>query len=618
MSSLRRSRRRAPRVSLWRLLAGEVAWATRQALHPMKTAAAAAVALGAGILLGPSTPGPVLGAGWRLAISVMLGFVGLSAAHALLQRRRAQDDAVTALRTAVAVVVVLLVGTAVLAYLLAAITGAPAGTRDSELAASLPIDGPILGIAALLLLGVLSSGLGRRLAVPSALVFMGLGMLVADDGLGLVRLDDPQLVQSLAVVALVIILFDGGLGTSSRDLRLGLGPGLALATLGVGITAGVTALGAMALLDVPSRTAWLLGAIVASTDATAVFALLRRAPVPERVAAILQVESGANDPIAILLTVGLLAAWDAPPAATAWLGFGGAQLLGGIVVGAFVGWAGARALTRAPLGANALYPVMGLALAGLTYGVAAAAGASGFLATYVAGIVLGAEAPRRRGIIRSFFDSLSSGVEVGLFLLLGLLVFPSDLPGVAAVSLGLVALLVFVARPLAVAVSLAWFDTDRREVGAIAWLGMRGAVPIVLATLAFSAGIEEANTIFDVVFFVVLASMLLQGVSAPWILERIGLSGDPSPDVPRATALEGADVDIVELDIPASSPLSGRRLRDAAPPPDLVVVALQRGDRTLVARGDTDLRVGDRIVVATPDRAEGWKRVQEWVTGAAE
>ncbi len=619
-SRARRDQGRAGQPSLLRLVGEELAWAVGQAVHPAKMAAAAGVAIGIGWLLGPSTPGPVLGAGWRLAVSVVLGFVGLAVAHALLQRRpgRGAEPFLAALRVTLAGAAVLVVGSFVLAYLLAAVAGTPAGPEAAGgLSATLSIDGPLLGGAALLLAGVVSAAFSHRLQVPGALLFLGLGMLVGDDGLGWIALDDPDLVQSLGVVALVVVLFDGGLSTTPRQLRVGLVPGLALATVGVGITAGVTAVGAMALLDVEPRVAWLLGAIVASTDATAVFALLRRAPVPERIAAMLQVESGANDPVAILLTVGLLAAWDAPPNAATWLGFGATQLVGGVVVGVVVGGFGAALLRRLVLGTAGLYPILGLAFAGIAYGAAAAVGASGFLATFVAGISIGVEAPRRRLALRSFLDTLSSGVEVGLFLLLGLLVFPSDLPDVAAVSLGVAVLLVLVARPVAAAVSLAWFDLPWREVAAVAWLGMRGAVPIVLATLVFSAGVAEADLIFDVVFFVVLLSVVVQGLSAPMVVRRLGLDRTPTPGaiVAEALPLDRVGLDVVEVELPLDSPLVGRRLDAVPPPDDVLVVAVVRGAEVLVPRGPTALRAGDRLVTSTRDQVAGARRVEAWVAG---
>lgn len=615
MALLRRPPPRVGGTPLWRLMLGELRWAVRQAIHPAKMVAASLVAIAVGAMLGPTTPGPVLDAGWRLAAAVVLGLVTVAVAHALLQRNRpGEDDHLRLLRVIVASVALLVVATIVLGNLLAVIAGSPPSTADASLSASLDIDAALLGGAALLLAGVLAASLGTRVAIPGSLLFLALGMVIGDDGFAWVELSDAAAVQSISVVALVVILFDGGLSTDARNLRQGIGPGLALATVGVAITAGITAVGTMWLLDVPSRVAWLIGAIVASTDATAVFALLRRTPLPERVASIIQIESGANDPVAVLLTVGLLSAWDAPPTASAWLAFGAVQLVGGVAVGFAVGAAGSTLLRRLELGTAGLYPVLALGVAGASYGVAAAVGASGFLATYIAGIVVAFGSPRRRGGIRSTIGALSSGAEVGLFLLLGLLVFPSRLPSVAAVSLGVTALLVLVARPLATWVCLAWFDLEPREVVAVSWLGMRGAVPIVLATLALSAGIESADAIFDVVFFVVVTSALVQGMTATGVLRRLGLGVDGSTarTVVEALPLDEGQVDVIEVVLTRNSPLVGDRLAACPPPEDAIVSIIVREDRALAPRGTTRLQSGDRLLVTTTNMDTGVHDIEVW------
>ena len=596
---------------LGRLLLEELAWAAREAVHPVKMVTAGLVVVGVGVALGPTTPGPVLGAGWRLAVSVLLGLVALATAHALLQRRT-DDDGLRALRVVLAATAVVVVGTLVVGSLLAVITSSEPDQVEHLLEVSLAIDRPLLVGAALLVAGILVAGVGNRLAIPGALLFLGLGMLIGSDGLELVNVSDAGMVQSIGVVALVIILFDGGLGTDADRLRRGLIPGLALGTVGVAVTAGVTAIGTMWLLGAPSRLAWLTGAIVASTDAAAVLPLLRRVKVPNRVADALRLESGVNDPIAVLLTVGLLSSWDAPSTAAAWIGFGALQLIGALAVGTAVGWSGAWLLRRVDLGTGGLYPVLALGVAGLAYGAAVAVGASGFLA----GIVLAAEAPRRRRSVRLFVGALSSGAEVGLFLLLGLLVSPGELPGVAGTALAVSAVLVFVARPLAVWLSLTWFDLSLRELAAVSWLGLRGAVPIVLATLAFSSGLPEAAVVFDVVFFVVLTSALVQGLTAMPVIRRLGL---PAEDGPSGSVeimpLEDAGVDVAEVVVDADSSVAGRLLSDSGVPEGLLVSAIVRGERVLVPRGSTRLLVGDLLVVTTADQRYGSRDVQAWVRG---
>lgn len=604
--------------SLGRLIVGELGWALRQVAHPVKLGGAALVAVGVVVAFGPLTPGLVLSEGWRLVVALLLGMTAAAIAHALLQRRQRSDhsdDPSEPLRAVLAAIALLLTGSVMVAYLLAAVAGSTDPAAADALDAGLVVDRSLMVGAGLLIVGSLTAVVAARLRLPAALLFLAVGMVVGDDGLDWISLSDPVLVQSLGVGALVIILFEGGLTTDVDQLRRGAAPGVALATVGVLITAGVTALGAMWLLDVPSRVAWLVGAIVASTDAAAVFDLLRRAPLPERLSSVLKIESGANDPVAVLLTVGLLSAWTTPASAAAWVAFGAAQLIGGVTVGVAGGWLGGRLLRHIRHAARSWYPIVGLAIAGMTYGVAVTLGASGFLATYVAGIVLALEVPRHRTSLRSFHTTLANGAEVGLFLLLGLLVFPSQLPGVAFTALGLVALLVLVGRPLAVAVTLAPMGFSARGIAAVSWLGLRGAVPIVLATFAHSAGIPGATTIFHVVFFVVLVSALVQGTTAVPLITRLGLATRPSARdvIADALPIAGTELDVVEVDIPVESPLVGQLLRETRPPGDVLVTAVVRDDRVLLPRGDTRLCPGDLLIVTSADREHGIARIEAWV-----
>jgi potassium/hydrogen antiporter len=397
-----------------------------------------------------------------------------------------------------------------------------------------------------------------------------------------------------------VILFEGGLTTKPSDLRLAAVPGLILSTLGVALTAGITALGMWLLLDVDIATAALLGAVVASTDAAAVFSMMRTTPLPRRVSALLRIESGANDPIAVMLTVGLIAtAQGGPVGVGAWVAFAATQLFGGVAVGGAVGAGGVWLLRRVDLGIAGLYPVLAAAIGGLAYGVAAVLGASGFVAVYLAGVLVGALVPRHRRGILGFHEAMANAAEIGLFLLLGLLVFPSRLPAVIGAGLAISAVLVLVARPVAVWVCTLGSGLGWRERTVISWAGLRGAVPIVLATFPLTEGIPGSAVLFDVVFFVVLLSVLLQGTTLQALVRMLGVEDARPAWAPVAEALpiDDLDVDLIELTVTADLAIAGRELREVGPPGPGRVMAVVRRDRVLVPTGETRLLDGDVLLL---------------------
>lgn len=607
---------RPPGAGTWRVVALEAGWLAGQIARPSRSLPAVLVGVTVAALLAPVTPGPVVAGGWRTAIAVSLAMVAAVAAHLLLVRGgRERASASSAAAVGGAVVALLVTGTVVVGHVLSAVLpdGELSAAADGGVSAGLEVDGPLALGAALLLAGVLATRLGDRLRVPGALALLVLGMAVGPDGLGWVSLDAPQLVQSAAVIALVVILYEGGLTTRPRSLRGAVAPGVVLATFGVAVTAGVVAVAGAALLDLPASTAWLLAAVVASTDAAAVFDVLRRTPLPRRLAAILQVESGTNDPVAVLLTIAFLSAADQGGDIATWLGFGVVQLVVGLALGLVIGWLGGWILRHLALESAAFVPVLALAIGALAYGVTALVGGSGFLAVYVAGVTIAARTPQARRELRGFHGALSSSVEVGLFLLLGLLVLPSDLPSVAGAGVIVAGALLLVARPVAVVLSLSPFGFRPRELGAVSWLGMRGAVPIVLATVASSAGSPDAAWLLDVVFFVVLLSALVQGVSAPWLVRRLGLETERalSEVVVDVSPFEGADAEVVEVRLVPDSPLVGRRLAELPPPDGMLVTAIVRGSRLVLPRGGTTLLAGDLLVVAVDGRA-GAPQLRRW------
>jgi len=484
----------------------------------------------------------------------------------------------------------------------------------------LPTDQLVLAGSALLVLGVVGAGIADRLRVPGLLLFLTLGMTLGDDGLNWISLSDAQLAQGIAVAALVVILYEGGLSTDFREVRPVAIPALSLATIGVVITAAVTAGAATVLLEIDRTTALLIGAVVASTDAAAVFSVLRNVGLPRRLSHLLEAESGANDPMAVLLTAGLLATWEGHVGAADWIVFGVRQLGGGLLVGLAVGWLGAELLTRSHLTSSSLYPVLALGVGGLAYGGAAALAMSGFLAVYVAGMVVAAKAPSRRRAVRTFLEGLASTAQIGLFLLLGLLVFPSRLDAEAAAAFGVAVVLVLVARPLAVLASIGWMRFRLVDLALVSWAGLRGAVPIVLATFPLTSGYPEGQLIFDVVFFVVVLSVLVQGLTVGPLARRLGMKAEPNVAASMAEALpvDAPGVELLEIEIGSACRVVGRPLAEVPPPLGARVSAVMRGGDVLIPTGASTLQAGDRIVVfgeAHPDLA---RAVRDWVTSAEE
>lgn len=479
--------------------------------------------------------------------------------------------------------------------------------------AGFPVDPAILLVATLLLLGVIGSGVASRLRIPSLLLFLGLGMLVADDGLALVRFDDAALAQNIATVALVIILFEGGLGTEPAAFRTAGVPAAFLATVGVVITAGVVAATAFVVLDVEWTTALLLGAVVASTDAAAVFAALQSEPFPERTRRLLQLESGLNDPVAVLLTIGAIEVWRGDPTAWDWAAFLGTQFGVGLAVGLAIGWLGRSLLGVLSGPAASSLEVTTLALAGVSYGMAAVMGGSGFLAVYLTGVFV-ASARRSTRRVLHFHEGLGATAQGALFLSLGILVFPSQLIDNLGAAIILAAALIFVARPLAVFAVMSWSRTPVARMVVISWAGLRGAVPVVLATIPFTAGHPDGPLIFDVTFVVVVLSVALQGTTVGPLARRLGVVDTGASAVrPEIVAVDAHDADLIEITVLAGSRLESARLRDVPPPGGSRIVVVHRNDASLIPDGETMLAAGDALLVITPktcdlDQMEEWSR----------
>lgn len=463
------------------------------------------------------------------------------------------------------------------------------------------VDSLLLAGALLILIGIASSKFSARLGLPVLVLFIVLGMLAGSEGIGGFAFENYTLAHGIGSAALVVILFDGGLRTSVAAFRRALGPSLTLATIGVLVTALITGVAASWILGVPLLEGMLLGAIVSSTDAAAVFTVLRSKGVnlPERLASTLEVESGANDPMAIFLTVGaleiLLGRMSLGPEL---LWFFLQQMGLGAVVGLAVGKGAAWAINRINLDAAGLYPVLAAASGFLAYASAASLGGSGFLAVYLAGIVIGnSRVVFRRGILL-FHDGAAWLAQIVLFVLLGLLSFPSRLIEIAPEALLIAAALILIARPVAVAALAPPFRFSLREVVLISWVGLKGAVPIVLGTYPLLLGFQGSEALFDVVFFVVLVSAVLQGWSLPPVARFLRLQTPPKPEAPvtlEITSLRHVEGDIVEYTVAPDSHAAARPIRDLRFPDGAVVAMIVRGEQVIPPRGSTRIEPDDHV-----------------------
>ena len=456
----------------------------------------------------------------------------------------------------------------------------------------------------LLMASVLFSRASARLGFPVALIFLAVGMLAGSEGIGRIPFEDYKLAYRLGTVALVLILFDGGFNTPASVVRRVAAPAAVLATVGVVGTAAVLAVGARLLLALEWPQALLLGAIVSSTDAAAVFAVLRGSGVHlrQRVAATLEVESGANDPMAVILTTVVTRSLLEPGVGLGWTVL--LSIVAQIAVGGALGLAigfGARALlARTQLAAAGLYAVLLVGVAFLAFAVPTLMYGSGFLATYVAAIVLGnGPLPYKAGLVR-VHDALAWLSQVTMFLVMGLLVFPSRLVGVAGAGLLLAAFLAVVARPLVVWLCLLPFRYQTREVAYIGWVGLRGAVPIILAAFPVLAGAPGAHRIFDLVFFVVVVSAMIPGAMVAPLARRFGLetSEPPAPEavleIESRRPLNGV---LLSFYVDEALPVAGEHLSGVPFPDGAAVTLIIRGRDVIAPKGSTILTPGDHVYV---------------------
>jgi potassium/hydrogen antiporter len=466
----------------------------------------------------------------------------------------------------------------------------------------------ILVAGALLALGIGASLVAGRLRVPGLLLFLGLGMAIGSDGLGWIEFSDVELARSVGIIALALILFEGGFATGWGELRPVIWPAIALSTLGTLLTAAIVGLTAGWLLDLSTLEGLLLGSIVSATDGAAVFSILRGSSIARRAARVLEGESGMNDPVAVVLVIGFIDAIQKPDyGALDMLWLGVTELAIGAVIGVIVGKAASEALQRVSFGTTGLYPVASIAAAGISFGAADVLHGSGFLAVYLTGLVLGSVQIPARRTVADFHDALAWVSQIAVFFTLGLLVFPSEFGDYVGEALLVAVVLMFIARPVATFICTLPAHFSVRESTLLGWAGLRGAVPIVLATFPVIEGVPHADPFFNIVFFVVLASTLIQGVTFEPLARALKLTTE-QPALPRPLLEVGTirrlGAEVVEYPVGDDDAIVDRLVNELGLPREALVNVIVRGDQALLPRGSTTIEAKDRlhILVRQPQR----------------
>jgi cell volume regulation protein A len=457
--------------------------------------------------------------------------------------------------------------------------------------------------------------------VPGLLLFLALGMLAGSEGIGGIDFSNTELARTLGTIALVLIIFEGGLTAGWSEIRPVLGTAASLATIGTALTAVIAGFAARLLFGLSTLEGMLVGAAIAATDSAAIFAVLRRSTLEKRLARSLEGESGMNDPVALLLVIGFIE-WIQQP------GYGLVDMAGllalklalGAAIGVGLGRLAVAALDRVRLPSDGIYPVATIAIAALAYGLAEIAHGSGFLAVYLTALALGsAPIPARRTVV-AFHQGLGWVAQIALFILLGLLVFPSSLGDVALEALALSAVLILVARPVATFAATALAPLNSRERLMLGWAGLRGATPIWLATFPVVAGIKESNVLFAIVFFVVVSSTLVQGASFEPLAKRLGLTTD-EPALPRRL-LESGRIrrlggEVIAYRLPPGAAATGHVVRELELPREALLNVIVRDGAAIPPRGSTELQEGDElhILVRGELRDEVEQLTKRWSKG---
>ncbi|WP_147804935.1 potassium/proton antiporter [Alkalicoccus halolimnae] len=468
----------------------------------------------------------------------------------------------------------------------------------------------VLLSALILISGVFAAKFSNRIGLPSLVLFILVGMALGSDGLGIIPFDSPEFAQVVGIFALVIILFEGGLQTKFSTVRSVALPAVSLATFGVLITSAVVGFTAFLIFDITLLQAFLLGAIVGSTDAAAVFAALKERNIKAKMGATLEAESGTNDPMAVFLTISFIELIVVPE--TSLLGLVPSffwQMGIGLLMGYGIGKLASLSINRINLESSGLYPIFSVAFALLTYGAASSIGASGFLAVYAAALVIGNTELTYRYSIFQFNEGFAWMSQILMFILLGLLVFPAELFQWEVIGGGLLlsVVLILVARPAAVFLTTMGMGYRWNEKLFISWAGLRGAVPIILATFPIVAGVEGSIFFFNVVFFIVLTSALVQGTSISWVAKKLDLTG-PRKNTPHHSieliSMGKANAEMVQFNVDNDAAIAGKKLKDISFPQKANISAIVREEKLITPYGETEIRAGDFLYILVSTKHE--------------
>ncbi|PNG93386.1 K(+)/H(+) antiporter NhaP2 [Streptomyces malaysiensis] len=458
----------------------------------------------------------------------------------------------------------------------------------------------LLICALVLLVGVAAVRISTRSGLPTLLIYLGIGVAIGTDGIG-VTFNDAELTQILGYTALVVILAEGGLGTKWSEIKPALPTAAVLSTVGVAVSVGVTAAAGHYVVGLDWRQALIIGAVVSSTDAAAVFSVLRTVPLPKRLTGVLEAESGFNDAPVVILVV----AFSSQGHMDSWytlIGEIALELAIGAVVGLAIGWLGAFGLRHVALPASGLYPIAVVAIAVIAYAGGSLAHGSGFLAVYLASLLLGNARLPHWPATRGFAEGLGWLAQIGMFVLLGLLVTPHELGDdvLPALAVGLV--LTVVARPVSVLLSTAPFRLPWREKALLSWAGLRGAVPIVLATIPMVSNVPDSRRIFNIVFVLVIVYTLVQGPTLPWLATRLRLEEPEPADLGIESApLERLRGHLLSVSIPQASKMHGVEVGELRLPTGAAVTLVVRDGTSFVPLPSTMLRRGDELLVVATD-----------------